>query len=59
MNIKNLTKTYLNTLPGLSENEKEKIANFNANSDYVAFSVSSLKMGNDIGPTNYDGAGDV
>jgi hypothetical protein len=32
-NLKELTKKYLDTLTGISAAEKEKIANFNANSD--------------------------
>ncbi|KLL02045.1 MAG: hypothetical protein MRERC_5c072 [Mycoplasmataceae bacterium RC_NB112A] len=46
MNIKDLTKNYLNTLPGLNEEQKEKIANFNANSDWIVFSAIST------GPTD-------
>src|SRR3954471_15651465 len=40
--IKNLTKQYLSTL-GISAESQEKLAEFNANSEWVIFSASSLE----------------
>src|SRR5947209_15149743 len=50
--IKRLTDQYLNTIPGLSAGEKQKIIEYNADSDYLVFSARSLEPV-DFGVTDY------